>query len=284
MGLRVGLTRYTWRTLPREAVVVLVGIAFCVPLYLLITISLKTTSDAYIRPLSFPSDPNWNSYSEAAKGNGAGTGMTGAIVHSAIITIGSVICLIVIGSLAAYAIARRQSRLSTLLYIVFLLGIIIPWELGLVPLYIAMRKLDLVGNYLGMIVFYTGLFMPLTVFLYAGFLRVLPRDYEEAAQVDGASQRRIFLRVVMPLLLPVTGTIAVLDALFVWNHFFTQLIFLSGTDKTTVPVAVYALANANIAEWNVIFAAVAIAIAPILAFFLFAQRTMIRGFSGGIRG
>ena len=86
-----------------------------------------------------------------------------------------------------------------------------------------------------MILFYTGLLMPLTVFLYTGFVRTLPRDYEEAAQVDGATQWRTFTRVVLPLLLPVTGTVAVLDALFVWNDFFTQLIFLSGTHNETVP-------------------------------------------------
>jgi raffinose/stachyose/melibiose transport system permease protein len=269
----------------RETLVVLGGIVFCVPLYLLLTISLKTTSQSYIDPLSFPSDPNWDSYHEAATGEGAGgTGMGKALVNSAIITLGSVAFLIVIGSLAAYVIARRQSKLSTGLYLIFLLGIIVPFELGLVPLYVAMRHLNLVGNHIGMILFYTGLFMPLTVFLYTGFVRTLPRDYEEAAQVDGASQRRIFLRVVLPLLLPVTATVAVLDGLFVWNQFFTQLIFLGGTDKTTIPVTVYSLANANVQEWNVIFAAVAIAIAPILAFFLFAQRTMIHGFSGGVRG
>ncbi len=280
----MGLTKYTWRTASRETLVVLVGIVFCVPLYLLLAISLKSTSDSYIHPLTFPGHPNVSGYRDAATGEGSGTGMASALVSSAIITVGSVICLILIGSVAAYAIARRQSRLGTVMYIVFLLGIIVPWELGLVPLYVAMRHLHLVGNYLGMILFYTGLFMPLTVFLYAGFVRTLPRDYEEAAQVDGATQRRTFLRVVLPLLLPVTGTVAVLDGLFIWNQFFTQLIFLSGTDKTTAPVAIYALAGANVAKWNVIFAGIAIAIAPILAFFLFAQRTMIRGFSGGVRG
>ena len=281
----MGFRRYTGRTLSRELLVLLVGLAFCVPLYLLITISLKTTADSYVDPLSFPSDPNWSSYHEASSGSGSGgTGMGRALLNSAVITFGSVFCLIVLGSLAAYVIARRGGKLGTALYIVFLLGIIVPWELGLVPLYVGMRHLGLVGNYLGMIVFYTALLLPLTVFLYAGFIRVLPRDYEEAAQVDGASQRRTFLRVVLPLLLPVTGTVAVLTGLIVWNQFFTQLIFLGGTDKVTAPVAVYALFTASLQEWNVIFAAVAIAVAPIIAFFVFTQRTMIRGFSGGVRG
>jgi raffinose/stachyose/melibiose transport system permease protein len=280
----MSLTRYTWRSGVRELLVIFLGVAFCVPLYLLMAISLKSTSEAYLTPLSFPTHPHVGSYQDAISGNGGGTGMASALLNSAIITVGSVIFLIVIGSLSAYVIARRVDKMSTLLYFVFLLGIVVPWELGLVPIYVGMRHLHLIGSLIGMIVFYTGLFMPLTVFLYVGFVRALPRDYEEAAQVDGASRRRTFFRVVLPLLLPVTATVAVLDGLFVWNQFFTQLIFLGGTDKTTVPVTVYSLANANVAQWNVIFAAVAIAIAPILAFFLFAQRTMIRGFSGGVRG
>jgi len=277
--------RYTRRTFAREVVVIVVALAFCIPLYLLLTISLKSTSDLYIEPLSFPGSPNWSSYSQAAQGGSVGsTGMTRALLNSLIITVGSVACLILIGSIASYVIARRESKLSGMLYGFFVLAIIIPAQLGLVPLYVVMRNLHLVGSYLGMIVFYTGLFMPLTVFLYVGFMRTLPRDYEEAAQVDGANQRRIFFRVVLPLLLPITGTVAVLTSLFVWNDFFGQLIFLSGTSRTTLPVAIYTLAGANVTQWNVIFAAVAISIAPILAFFLFAQRTMIRGFSGGVKG
>lgn len=279
------LARYTWRTFSREILLIFAGVVFCVPLYLLITISLKTTSNAYLEPLSLPLPPNWDSYSDAATGEGAGgIGLGGAIVSSTIITIGSVACLLPLGTLAAYVIARRQSTLSTVWYLVFVLGLIIPFELGLVPLYALMRQLGLVGNYLGMIVLYTGLFMPLTVFLYVGFIRTLPRDYEEAAHVDGASQMRIFFRVLLPLLLPVTGTVAVLDGLFIWNHFFTQLVFLSGTDNSTAPVAVYLLADSNVQQWNVIFAAVAMAVAPIFAFFLTAQKTMIRGYSGGVKG
>lgn len=279
------LTRYTWRTLSREIVLVLAGLVFCIPLYLLLTISLKPSAEAYTDPIGLPLPPTGEGYITAMTGDGAGgVGLGTALVSSAIITVGSVVCLVLLGTLAAFVIARRQSRWSTGAYLVFVLGLIIPFELGLVPLYVSMRQLGLVGNYIGMILLYTGLFMPLTVFLYTGFVRTLPRDYEEAAQVDGASQTRVFLRVVMPLLLPVTGTVAILDGLFIWNQFFTQLVFLSGTNISTVPVTVYLLAGANVQSWNVIFAAATVAIVPVFLFFLFAQRTMIRGFSGGVKG
>jgi raffinose/stachyose/melibiose transport system permease protein len=281
----MALFQYTWRSFMREITVLALAVVFCVPLYLLATISLKAPSAAYIAPLSFPSNPNWSSYSDAATGAGGGNvGIGSALVNSLIITVASVCCLIVLGSLASYTLARHESKLSTGLYLTFVVGILVPAQLGLVPLYVAMRNLHLINTYFGVIVLYTGLLMPLTVFLYTGFVRALPRDYEEAAQVDGASQVRTFIRIVLPLLLPITGTVAVLTGLIVWNDFFLQLIFLGGSNIATLPVAVYALAGANVAQWNVIFAAVAISLAPIVLFFLFAQRTMLRGFSGGIRG
>ena len=140
----------------------------------------------------------------------ASAGLGPALESSLIITVSSVVALIVLGSLCAYTIARRIGRLSNLVYVAFVVGIILPFQLAIIPLYSAMRHLGLVGTYLGMIVLNIGLLMPLTVFLYTGFIRALPRDYEEAAQVDGAGVLRTYARVVFPLLRPITATVAVL--------------------------------------------------------------------------
>ena len=126
--------------------------------------------------------------------------------------------------------------------------------------------------------------MPLTVFLYTGFIRALPRDYEEAARVDGAGIVRTYARVVFPLLRPITATVAALIGIVVWNEFFITLIFLAGSHAETLPVAVYSFVNDYGAQWNLIFAGVAITVAPVLVFYLFAQRQLIRGFSGGVKG
>jgi raffinose/stachyose/melibiose transport system permease protein len=207
-----------------------------------------------------------------------------AMLNSLIITVSSVLALLLLGSFAAYVLARRPSKLSTALYLIYVLGFIIPFQLAIVPLYVAMRHLHLIGSYLGMILLYTGFFMPLTVFLYTGFIRVLPKDYEESAQVDGAGLFRTYFRIVFPLLRPVTGTVAVLAGIVIWNDFFSPLIFLSGTNKATLPVAIYSFVGDFTAQWNLIFAAVLISILPVVAFYLVAQRQLIKGFTGGIRG
>jgi raffinose/stachyose/melibiose transport system permease protein len=275
--------RYTHRTLLREiALIVLAGV-FCLPFYLLIGIALQTNEQTYKSPLAFPVPPHWGNFASAWSAGG-NRGLSSALVSSIVITGCSVIAVIVIGSLCAYVIARRRSRLSDVAYVAFVVGIILPWQLAIIPLYIAMRHLGLIGNYLGMIVLDTGLLIPLSVFLYTGFIRALPRDYEEAARVDGAGVLRTYARVVFPLLRPVTGTVAVLVGIIVWNEFFITLIFLSGSRYQTLPVALYSFVGEFATQWNLIFAGVAISIAPVLAFYLFAQKQLIRGFASGVKG
>jgi raffinose/stachyose/melibiose transport system permease protein len=276
--------RYTWKTFGRELTFLLVAAFFCLPFYLLVSIALKPDDQLLsTSPLSFPSDPAFGNYGTAWKGQ-AGGGLGQAMVSSLIITVCTVLLLILFGSLCAYTIARRPGKLSNILYFLFVLGIVLPFQLGIVPLYVIFRKIDLVGSYIGMIILWVGILMPVTVFLYTGFVRALPRDYEEAAQVDGAGTLRTYLRVVFPLLRPVTGTVAILTGLFVWNDFFVSLIFLSGTDRATLPVAVYGFVGEYFTQYNLVFAAVTIALLPVMVFFLFAQRQLIRGFASGVRG
>jgi raffinose/stachyose/melibiose transport system permease protein len=125
--------------------------------------------------------------------------------------------------------------------------------------------------------------MPFAVFLYSGFFRRLPRDYEEAATIDGASRFQIFSRVIFPLMAPATGTVAILAGLLVWNDFFTAVIFLNGSPYMTLPVVVYNYVGSLVSQWNLSFAVVLIAMAPVLAFYVFAQKKMMQGYAGGIK-
>jgi raffinose/stachyose/melibiose transport system permease protein len=279
----VETARYTRRTVLREVALILVAAVYCVPFYLMIAIALETTEQTYRSPLSFPWPPQFGNFSEAWNTAGQG-GLSHAFVSSLIITLSSVAAVIVIGSLCAYTIARRRGRLGGLLYILFVIGIILPFQLAIIPLFVAMRELSLTGTYLGMIVLNIGLLTPLTVFLYVGFIHALPRDYEEASRVDGAGILRTYARVVFPLLWPITATVAVLVGIAVWNEFFIALIFLSGSRYETLPVALYSFIGDYAARWNLIFAGLAITIAPIFIFYLFAQRHLIRGFSAGVKG
>jgi raffinose/stachyose/melibiose transport system permease protein len=278
----VTVFRYTRWSLAREITFVVGALVFCAPLYLLAVISLKGPDEALVKPLSLPSNPDFANYSAAARSEPVS--MLSAMVNSAVITLATVVLLIVLGSLCAYAIARHRTRLNSTLYYLFVIGIILPHQAAILPLFSALRELGLTGTHIGVILVYTGFMMPLTVFLYAGFMRGVPREYEEAAEVDGASPMRLYWRVVFPLVRPVTWTVAILTGLFVWNDLFVSLVFLSGTSDATLPVALYSFAEVSLGQWQLVFAAVAIAILPALVFYVLAQRRIVAGFAGGIKG
>ena len=274
--------RYTSRTFGRELLLILVAVAWAIPFYLLVMIALKPSDEILTNPVSPPSRADFSNFAQAWEGS-AGVSLGSALLNSLIITIGSVVALVAIGSICAYVVARRGGRVGAGLYGLFVVGIILPFQLGIAPAYSALRQVGLAGTYAGMILLYTGLLMPLTVFLYTGFVRTLPRDYEDAAYVDGATRLQTFLRIIFPLLRPITATVAVLTGVMVWNDFFVQLIFLSGSPLQTIPVAVYSFVGEYVSQWNLIFAAVAVSIVPVLAFYLVAQKQLIQGFTGGIK-
>lgn len=277
-------TRYRRRTFAREVVMLVLAAIWWVPFYIIAAISLQDRNAINERSLAFPlSNPQWSNFSQAWVGGGTGTGLGSGLLSSFIITSGSVVAIVALSSLAAYAISRHASKLNTFLYFVFVIGIVLPYLLGLIPAFIALRQLGLVGTHLGMIILYTGVELPTAIFLYSGFIRALPKEYEEAALVDGASPLRTFWSIILPMLGPITATVSVVTALFVWNDFFAQLVFLSGTTKQTLPVAIYGFVGEYATQWNFVFAGIVISVLPVLIFFIFTQRQLVKGFAGGIK-
>ena len=275
--------RYTKATLLREAFVWVVGLITLLPFYFLVITALKPDDELLTTSSSAPpSRPTVSNFTEVLTAGGQSSIILG-LANSVFITVGSILGLVLLGSLAAYVLARTTHRWGTVAFYLFLVAIILPVQLGMIPLYIGARTLGLVGTPWGMIVLYVGSLMPLAVFLYAGFFRGLPRDYEEAAAIDGARPGQVFLRIVLPLMAPATGTVAILTGLIVWNDFFTALIFLGGSDYQTLTVSMYYYVGSLVSAWNKIFAIVILSMVPILAFYLFAQKKFIQGFAGGIK-
>lgn len=278
--------RYSKKTLILEIVTVVGALVMLMPFYFLISTSLKTGQQVLsTSTLSFPTSPTFKNFvTLLSPSSGESASIFKGLLSSVIITAGTIIGLIVVGAPAAYVFARSTSRWSKRTFYLFLIAILLPTQLGVVPLYVEARSLGLIGTPWGMIVVYTGTLIPLSVFLYSGFFRNLPRDYEEAATVDGASRTKIFLQIVFPLMGPATGTVAILAGLIVWNDFFTALIFLNGSNYQTLPVVMYNYVGSLVSQWNLIFAVVIVSMVPILAFYFFAQKKFIQGYAGGLKG
>lgn len=276
--------RYTKLTLLREIGLWVLALIFLAPFYFLVTTALKPDSEMYTTsPLAPPKNPDFSNFVAVLTATGNSNVVLG-LVNSVIITAGSIVGLIALGSITGYVISRSTRRWSKGAYYLFLIAIILPGQLGAVPLYMGARAMGLTGSAWGLIVLYTGMLLPLSIFLYANFFRGLGTDYEEAATIDGASRSQIFAKVVLPMMAPATGTVTIFAGLIVWNDFFTSLIFLGGSSNQTLPVAMYYYIGSLVSEWNSIFAIVIVSMIPILALFLFAQKRFIQGFSGGLKG
>jgi raffinose/stachyose/melibiose transport system permease protein len=276
--------RYTRLTALREFLFWVLAIVFLAPFYFLLMTALKSDQEVITSSaLAPPSSPDFSNISDVVTASGNSNVLLG-LVNSVLITAGSIALLVLLGSLTGYVIARSTRRWSRAVYYLFLVAIVLPTQLGTVPLYIGARSIGLTGSVLGMIILYTGMLLPLSIFLYAGFFRGLGTEYEEAATIDGASRSQVFFRVVLPLMSPATGTVAILAGLIVWNDFFTSLIFLGGSANQTLPVAMYYYIGSLVSSWNKIFAIVIVSMIPILAFYLFAQKRFIQGFAGGLKG
>ncbi|WP_225992767.1 carbohydrate ABC transporter permease [Actinomadura rudentiformis] len=272
--------RYGLRTLGLELVMIAVAVAFLFPVYALVTMSLKDQKQVAESPLALPSSPTFDNFSNAWTRAELGP----ALFNSTVITVGSLVALIAIGSFAAYFLSRRASRLGYGLYVLFLLGIVLPFQLGMIPLFKLVDEAGLLGTMQGMIIFYTGIQLPFTIFLYTGFIRALPADYANAALIDGAGHFQAFTRVVFPLLRPITGTVLILNAVFIWNDFFTPLLYLGGSTRETVPVRIFAFVGQYVSDNGLVFAGLVLAALPILAVFLVLQRYVIKGFASGLKG
>lgn len=278
--------RYTKKTLAIEIIVLIAAAIMLLPFWILLMGALKTLPDilssAAVAP---PTSPTFDNFIQLLSPASSSSGNIWAgLASSVIITTGSILLLVGLGSVAAYGIARSTSKWSRRSFYLFLVAIILPTQLGTLPLYIGARTVGLVGNPWGMILIYTGMLLPLSVFLYANFFRNLTPEYEEAAVIDGANRYQVFWRVVFPLMSPATGTVAILAGLIVWNDFFTSLIFLNGTSWQTLPVVMYSYVGSLVSQWNLIFAVVIVSMIPILAFYAFAQKKFIQGYAGGLKG
>jgi raffinose/stachyose/melibiose transport system permease protein len=273
------MTRYRFRTLGLELVMVAAGLVVAFPLYVLVNLAVRAPSDTS-SPIAPTTSPTFANFSQAWEQGALG----GALANSVLVTVASVAIVLAVSALAAYPLARITSRWSRWTFLLIMLGLVLPFQLAALPLYQTMRDLGLLGTPWALVLFYSGLQVPFTTFLYTGFLRALPRDFEDAALIDGCTPLQGFRYVVLPMLKPVTVTALVLNAVAVWNDFFTPLLYLSGSGQQTMPVAIAGFVGQYVSDWNLIFAALVISIVPILVVYFALQRSIINGFAGGLKG
>ncbi len=168
-----------------------------------------------------------------------------------------------------------------LAYSLVIVGLLVPP--AVVTLVLELRLIGIANTHLGLIATYVSMYIPLTVFLMTGFIRLLPQELEEAARVDGAGPIRIFFRIVLPLLNPVIATATIMIVLFTWSELFYASFVLGGGTKSTLPLSLLQIASAQLYQnnWNLVFAFIVIMSIPMVLVFMFAQRKIISGVTSG---
>ncbi|MDJ0319250.1 carbohydrate ABC transporter permease [Pseudarthrobacter sp. PS3-L1] len=200
------------------------------------------------------------------------------MLNSAIVVIGSILSNLISCSMAAYAFARLQFSGKKLFFGIMLLTIMLPFHVVIVPQYILFSQIGWVNTFWPLIIpklLATDAFF---VFLMVQFIRGIPKDLDEAARIDGAGHPRIFLRVILPLMVPALATTTIFTFIWTWNDFFGALIYLTDPDMFTVPVALRAFVDSQSAtSWGSLFAMSIVSLLPVFLVFLFGQRFLIKG-------
>jgi raffinose/stachyose/melibiose transport system permease protein len=264
-----------WLAAIRQVILILASLFAVLPGVFTILASFKSLYDFYNNPLGLPHEWLWQNY--VAVWNDAG--IPQAALNSFTVVVLSVPLCVACASGAAYGLARWEFPGNSVIYYLFLAGLIIPGQLTILPLVLLDKHLGLINTYAGLILPYIGFHMPFDVFLLTGFLRTLPAELREAARIDGANELQAFLWVIVPLLRPALATVVILNSVSIWNDFFFPLIV--SPKLPVLQVGVYNLLGVYSTEWGHIFAGVVLAALPLVVAYLLLTRQFIAGLSAG---
>lgn len=256
-------------------VMAFISLIIIVPLLIMLLGSVKTAGEAQQFKLSLPTEWHFENYIHVFNAGGIGR----ALMNSLIVTISVTVFTVFTGGLCAFVLSRRSGKYTTVLYRVFLLGMISP--LQIVTTFALLKLLNLMGSYLGVILVMTATQLPWTVFLFTGFIKAIPRELDEAAYIDGAHPIIMFVCIILPLLKPILATTVVSTAMAAWNEFMVPLYFFSTSSKWTMPLTVYNFFGQYQSSWNYVFANLVLTALPITLLYLYAQKYVIEGATAG---
>jgi len=247
------------------------------PLFVMVISSFKTNAEIFTSPFAMP-----ESFSLAnAQKVWTDTNFVRYLANSIGVTAASIILIVVVSTMAAYAIARYEFRGSTLILMFFLSGMTVPLKLAIIPLFIQLDTLHLLDTYAGLVLVYVAMGIPSAVFIMTGFLRSLPRELEEAPRVDGASEWTVMMRIMLPLARPAMVIVAIQNAVPIWNDFFFPLILITSDNLKTLPQGLTVFMGEFTTNWGVLFTGLSLAALPITLVYIALSRHFIAGITQG---
>ena len=267
----------------------IIAIFVLFPFFLVLINSAKSSADIVISPINLPK--HWGQMIENMKNviNNVNFNYWSSFKSSIIITILSLALLTVFSCMAAWVLSRHErKKWSAIIFLMFVAAMVIPFQVVMLPILTIFKN---IGNYLGipMLSSYTGLIFAylgfggsMSIFIFHGFVKGIPKELEEAARIDGCTHEQIFFKIVFPLMRPVQMTVLILNGLWIWNDYLLPSIMLGLNGKIkTLPIAVSSFVGSYVKQWDLILTAAFLAMIPIIILFLFAQKQIIKGMMEG---
>ncbi|MCR5255462.1 MAG: carbohydrate ABC transporter permease [Acetatifactor sp.] len=253
---------------------VFLTLVFVTPLWMVFINSVKEKKDARFFALGLPSVWRWDNYETVIK---AGSVLR-AFFNGLIVSGGSVLIVLAFSSIAAFVISRSTSKWAKGAYYTFLCGLVIP--VAFVPTYLILDTLKLFNTYMGLILVSATYGLPMSIFLYTGFVKTIPRELDEAAFLDGCPPLKMVFEIIFPLLKPITITLFIFNFVGCWNDIQVPLYF-SNTAKWNLPLTVYNFYGTYGSSWNLVFADIVMTVLPLLVLYLVCQKYIIAGMTAG---
>ncbi|MBQ9850574.1 MAG: carbohydrate ABC transporter permease [Clostridia bacterium] len=267
------------------AVLIILSAVFLSPVFVILMNSVKSNFYISDEPFSFPRGEKFVGFENFVKGF-VQSDFLRAFINSAFITVLSVAGIVVLTAMAAWYIVRVKNRFTKILYYLFTFSMIVPFQMVMYTMTFLAFELDL-NSVLGIVFIYLGFGSGLSVFMFSGFIKSIPTEIEEAAVIDGCDPIRTFFMIVFPILKPTAITVAILNAMWVWNDYLLPYLVLGSGENRTLPVAVQMALTGGYGnkDMGALMAMLVLAILPIIIFYLFCQKYIIRGVvAGAVKG
>jgi raffinose/stachyose/melibiose transport system permease protein len=254
----------------------ILAFAYVFPVFLVFVNSLKLKYDILANPLSIPTSITWDNFQQALEKMNFYRSLTNSII----ITVLSVSLLIFFSSMLAYYLARTKKKHTKYIFLILVTSMIVPFQALMIPFMARFAPFVSWNNRGALIFFYIGFGTALSTFLYHGFISNIPTEIDEAASIDGASDLTAFWKIIFPMMRPITATVAIINALWIWNDFLLPRLVLTD-ESQTLPLSTYLFYGQYSIEYGQAMAGLVLAVIPIVIFYLVLQKQFISGISQG---
>lgn len=261
----------------RRVALAVYALIIIVPLLVVVFGTVRTTQQLFAAPLGLPTSPTGANYATVV-GNGE---IVTALRNSVVVTVSVLAITLALASAAAFAFARLRGALAATAYGFVVAGMAIPVQASMVPQFVLFDLLGLTNSLIGLVIVQSVMGLPIAVFILTGFMRTLPRELFEAADLDGASPWRTFRSIVLPLSTPSLAAAAIFLLVISWNDLLYPLLFITDPAKRTLPLTLLNFTGEYLTDYPLLFTGVVLASAPLALAYVFLQRWFVAGLTAG---